>query len=61
MEIIPVGSKKQRCRRKPKKITELAPSNLSFFITIVRKIGLVRRGGGAHVAFVAQHLLDGFV
>lgn len=57
----PAGAKKQRGRREPEEVAELTPSNLSFFIAIAGKIGLIMSGGRAHVALVAEHPLDGFV
>lgn len=51
-------------RSQSKKVTELAPRNLCFLFTIIRKVVLVGRSGGPDVAFVrdviCHYTLDRF-
>jgi hypothetical protein len=45
-------AQKQRARSQEKKIAKLAARDLRFFVAVVGKFALVRRGGFAHVALV---------
>jgi hypothetical protein len=54
-------AEEERCRCQTEKVAKLTTCDLSFFVTFVRKFGLIRSRRRAHVVLVVQDATDRFI